>query len=278
MYYLKYIITVLLLTSLLLCAQDFPKIEGWQIRNDVLKYNPENLWEYINGGADQFIDYGFESLLAGELSNNSILITADIYDMGLPLNAFGIYMTQRPEESGIFNIGTEASISLPAQCLLLKDRYYVKIQALNGELSESTSKYLLDAIAKALPGNTDFPNEFSLLPDNGQIKGSFRHVRRNFLGLVELSNCVYANYLDDRNEEFSYFIVISEAENTTKTIWDTIRNKWKSLEQDEKQIYYRKIPYKGFVGVIQKDLYLLGVANVTDENVLKDRIKILYNR
>ena len=278
MHKFKLIIILLLLNPLLIYSQEFPNIEGWQIGADVIQYNPENLWEYINGGADQFIDYGFESLQAAELSNNSILVTADIYDMKLPLNAFGIYMTQKPEDSKILSIGTESSISLPAQCLLLKDRYYVKIHVLNGELNENVGKDLLEAINKALPGHKNFPNEFSLLPESGRKKGSLGHVRKNFLGLSELNNCIFANYLDDNNDKFLYFAIIPESNNSPELIMKTFMEKWKLTELDGQQICYRDIPYKGFIGIIQKDANLLGVANVKDKNILLDRLKIYLDK
>jgi hypothetical protein len=275
MYKIKILCITLFLSIPRLYAQDFPEIKGWQISSEVLKYNSENLWEYINGAADQFIDYGFELLLAAELSNDLLQVSVEIYDMGLPLNAFGIYMTERPQQANIFKIGTESSISLPAQCLLLKDRYYVKIHVYKGELNLDNGKELIDALAIALPGQSLFPNEFALLPDTGQIKGSFGHVRRNFLGLSELSNCVFANYLNDESKEYQYFAVIPEPENSIEIIWDIIRDKWKSAELDGQQIYLRKIPYQGFIGVIKMGSNLLGAANISSEDVLVNRLKIL---
>jgi hypothetical protein len=274
MRYFKLILLILFLVCYYIPAQDFSKIEGWQIGSDILKYNPENLWEYINGGADQFIDYGFESLKATEFSQNTLMVTVDIYDMKLPLNAFGIYRAQKPEGVKILNIGTESLISLPAQCLLLKDRYYVKIHVLKGELTEKIGIDLLEAVSKALPGEAKFPDEFTLLPSSGLKKSSLGHVRTNFLGLSELSNCIFATYSED-NTEFQYFAVIPDSNNSAETIWNTIKDKWKYTQLDGKDICYRNIPYKGYVGIIKKDKYLLGVADVSDEKILKDRIKNL---
>ncbi len=215
-------------------------------------------------------------LQAAELENGSIMVTADIYNMGLPLNAFGIYKTERPQEALILNIGTEALISLPAQCLLLKDRYYVKIHLLKGELTEEKGKELLVALEKALPGKADLPDEFSLLPNMGRIKGSNGHVRRNFLSLSELNNCIYAEYISDEKNEFQYFMILPEANNTSEIIWDTIKNKWESSEMDGKQICFRKVPYKGYIGIVNIDSHLLGATNAADENILMERLKILY--
>jgi hypothetical protein len=110
----------------------------------------------------------------------------------------------------------------------------------------------------------------------GRIKGSLGHVRRNFLGLSELNNCIYASYLSDEESEFQYFALLPEANNTGEIIWDTIKNKWGSAEIDGEQICLRKVPYKGYIGIVNKDSRLLGVTNAPDENVLMERLKIIF--
>ena len=54
------IIMLLLMSVIGSNATDFPDIKGWQPQGEVLRYNSENLYEYINGAADQFIAYGFQ--------------------------------------------------------------------------------------------------------------------------------------------------------------------------------------------------------------------------
>lgn len=276
MKFLTRIILIFLITNIGLEAADFPKIEGWENSSDVLQFHPGNLWEDINGAADQFLDYGFEELLTTELSADSIIVSVEIYNMGLPLNAFGIYVTERPEESNPVKIGTEAIISLPAQCLLLKDRYYVKVHLFEGELTEELGKNLLQAIVKALPGENDWPRELKLLPEPGRIDGSFGHVRKNYLGLNELSNCVFADYIKADNQEFQYFIIVPESNNSIEKIWNKIKNKWKSTEVAQHTVLFRKVPYKGVVGIVQKNGHIIGVANVIDEEMLETRIKRLF--
>jgi len=277
MKYVTRIILIFLILNIGLKAADFPKIEGWKKTSDVLQFHPGNLWEHINGAADQFLDYGFEELLTTELSSKTILVSVEIYNMGLPLNAFGIYLTERPEESNPVRIGTEAIISLPAQCLLFKDRYYVKVHLFEGELTEDIGQNLLKAIANSLPGINDWPKELKLLPETGQIERSFGHVRKNYLGLNELSNCVFANYLEADNQKYQYFIIVPELNNSAENIWSTIKSKWKSTEVAQHTVLFRKVPYKGFVGIVQKGQQIIGVANTPDEEMLKTRISQLFN-
>ena len=58
-------------------------------------YEPDNLYEYIDGGADVFLLYDFQRLLHQNFKAGKGEITADIYDMGKAENAFGIYSAER---------------------------------------------------------------------------------------------------------------------------------------------------------------------------------------
>ena len=77
------------------------------------------------------------------------MVTVDYYDMGTTLNAFGVYVRERPDPCMEIPGATEALISPPYQALLLKGSRYVKVNVFEGELSETTGRTLLTAIAAA---------------------------------------------------------------------------------------------------------------------------------
>src|SRR4051794_27389697 len=58
-------------------------------------YKPDNLYEYIDGGADVYLLYDFQQLLHQELKDGGAELTADIYEMRTPEDAFGIYAAER---------------------------------------------------------------------------------------------------------------------------------------------------------------------------------------
>jgi len=220
----KMILNLLLLIIVIypLKATDFPEIKGWKSVGEEMSFNPENLYEYINGAADQFLDYGFKILLTQDIAKNDLQITVDIYDMGTTLNAYGIYKTERPREAEGLKVGIEGIVSPPYQCLLLKDRYYIKVNAFEGEVTSQNGKELLAAIDDAIPGIVEFPTEIKLLPTRGMIPGSESYTRLGFLGLPYLNYCVHAKYKDENEKEFQYFVLLAIGENTTKKIWDVL--------------------------------------------------------
>lgn len=267
------VLSILLVMSMPILSDDFPSPEGWNPASETTVKNPDNLWEFNNGAAEQFLAYGFQLLQYRDLAMKDLGVTVEIYDMGTRLNAFGMYTTERPEKRDPLKIGAEAVILLPYQCLLLKDRYYVKVNVYEGKLTEAAGKPLLAAIAKALEGAEDMPEELGLLPAEGMIPGSHKFVREGYLGLGDLKNCVSARYKDSQSKEFQYFILIPHGDQTPGEVWEKLAEKWTLLKPDGFPILSRDIPYKGKVGVIRVDQGLLGVTGAGSEAGLLKRFE-----
>jgi len=268
---------VLLLIISPLHAIDFPEIKGWKPVSEVLNYNPDNLYEYINGAADQFIAYGFQELLSRDVSSESLQVTVDIYDMGIRLNAFGMYKTERPRDQQVLAIGTEAFVSPPYQCLLFKENYYVKVNAFEGEITNDNGKPLLEAIAKVLPGEVGYPKELQLLPEVDKIPDSESFTRQAFLGLTELTNCVYAKY-QDGEKEFKYFVMIPSGQETKQSIWEKLVKKWKNLDYGKFAVLTKEIPYIGISGVVLTDRKIIGVSDCADKSEMLKRLEAVITR
>ena len=76
---------VIAAVSLLSCSgqeADFPEVDGWALAGDVLTYDADNLWEYINGAAELFLEYDVQTCRTADLSSGDLLATVDLYDAG----------------------------------------------------------------------------------------------------------------------------------------------------------------------------------------------------
>ncbi|MEE4311004.1 MAG: DUF6599 family protein [candidate division KSB1 bacterium] len=267
----RYLIHILLL-SLVGCSTQFtgfPEINGWSVDSEIKMYNPGNLYEYINGAAEQYIEFGFQSLQSGDLAQESVTVTLDIYDMGSPLNALGMYRIERPADAAILKIGAEACITPPYQALLLKDRYYVKVSQFEGDITSAVGEALLLAISKRIPGENAMPGELAMLPEQGRIAGSESFAREGFSGLSELANCIYAEY----DGGHQYFIMLpASPEDPLQSAWQMLSQKWKHLKYKDQEILYRKIPYKGLIGVVMLEEGILGITGCKDEATLAEML------
>ena len=75
---------------------------GWALEGPVKTYTPDDLFEYINGEAELYLQYGFKDLVSGfylKDKDEKQGVSADIYRMASPLEAFGLY-TPVPGDGG----------------------------------------------------------------------------------------------------------------------------------------------------------------------------------
>ncbi len=254
-----------------LFAFDFPDIPGWNPVSDVMSYTSENLYEYIDGAADQFIAYGFVELLSRDLAAESLKVTVDIYDMGELLNAYGIYKTERPRDEATLAIGSEAYVAPPYQALMFKAHFYVKINAFEGEITAENIVPLLTGLAAAFPGEPGFPEQLSALPPAGKIPDSEGYAREAFLGLAELNNCLYAFYEAD-GKQFRYFIILPDGKATSASIWQELKKKWQQIEKNRRSVLVRNVPYVGLIGLTIAGDRIIGVTDCNDTAELLARL------
>ena len=264
------LLAVLTITSAY--AADLPEIEGWQPAGEVMTFSPTTLWEHINGAAETFLQYGFQKLTTGEFSRNGVTISVGVNDMGSALNAYGIYRTEAPEDVETIDIGAQAVISPPYQCLLAKDRFYVKVDVYEGEIDSATGKAVVAAIAAALPGKDGLPAAFSSLPSKGRVPGSERFTREGFLGLGELTNCVSAEYLDNGGAGYRAFVMLPEEGEPIDAVWKTLAEKWTAASHDGPPVLTKKVPYTGLVGVIRTPNCFFGVVGIENMDDLVKRL------
>ena len=250
-------------------ASDFPEVSGWTQEGEVLIYDVDNLWEYINGAAELFVEYDVQTCRTTDLSSGDVVVTVDLYDMGTPLNAFGVYNRESSGSGEPLPGAVEALVSPPYQALLLKGATYVKVNAIEGELTESIGRELLESLASALPGETRYPSELDLLPEAGKVIGSAGYQSEGFLGLTELTDCLYAEYSGAGDEPWQGFVILPAS---GTSVWNALSADWESLEHNGLTVLYREIPYRGLVGVTQTDRGVLGVSGAADQAQLLQRL------
>jgi len=258
-------------------AQDvgFPEVEGWTVASDVQMYTADNLWEYINGAAELFVEYQVETCFTADLAAGDLVVTVEYYNMGSPLNAFGVYVRERPDPGIALPGATEALVSPPYQALLLKGSRYVKINVFEGELTESNGRELLQAISNALPGPSEYPEELNLLPSNGMIQGTAGFQRQGFLGLTELTDCLYGDYSVNGEEDWQGFAMLTTPETPASAVWERLAERWEAFDHGGQTVLFREIPYRGLVGVIQTNQGIVGAAGAADQAELSARLTAL---
>lgn len=271
-------ITIPLLPFLLLPTLGFaafPDLEGWTPVGEPHVYGPENLWEEIDGAAETYISCGFQRMEARELESDGIGVTIGIWDMGTPLNAFGLFRLECAAGMDSIPIGTAASIYAPWQALMLKDRYFVKVTPLRGRAPKLWYRKALEAVDHALPGSVEMPEVLDLLPREFLLPRTEEYTRESFLGLKELENCVWGRYLDDGHRKYRVFAVAARDDAGLEEAWGKLAASWSPRSVGGPKVLVREIPYEGPVAVAHTGKKIIGIAGLDSEEVLLKKLAAL---
>ncbi len=186
-----------------------PKPTGWTGSEPSRTYQPDSLFEYIDGAAESFLGYDFRELVVSQLSPEGGAagsLTIEIYNMGAPRNAFGIYSSERYPDSRFIPAGTQGYYE-DGSLNFLAGRYYIKLMCFDcGPDAEDLLTGLADDIAAKIPDKPGFPPTLGAFPRAGLVANSEKFILRNFQGLGFLENGFQASYKLE-GLEFECFIV-----------------------------------------------------------------------
>lgn len=133
---------------------EFPLLDSTDVPNAVLtrseSYDGNSLWGYINGGADIYLEYGFEAVWVQEISWNKQRFKIDIFRMSDNESAFGIFSVSRRRCTDTKKLATHQCIT-PHQIQIAKGKFYISIINENGtDEQQRFSRSLANKILKKI--------------------------------------------------------------------------------------------------------------------------------
>jgi hypothetical protein len=190
-------ISEFLLSLLLLVPQVFPasqgtpaeflpehsEVEGWATHRSQQHFAGEDLYEYINGGAEIYHEYGFVQVVVQDyISDDGKSVSIEIYEMASPAGAFGMYTFKTSAEGQRISVGNDSQIA----------DYYVNfwkgdfLVTLTGfDETAETRKGLIrlaESVGSKIPAGGEKPPILSLLPEEDLLGTSLKYFT-GFLGL-----------------------------------------------------------------------------------------------
>ena len=169
--------------------------DGWQRMGPVEQFDADNLYEKINGRAEQYLAYDVVGLTCVSLAEpGGQYVDLSVYDMGQPLHAFGIYSVERAPEHAPVDIGREG-YRVAASYFFWKGPHYVQVLASDtgGELQQ-TAAQVARALESRLPDSGEEIWGLSVLPAENQQPSSLQYFKRDALSLDFLTNAYTALY------------------------------------------------------------------------------------
>jgi hypothetical protein len=203
------------------------RIQLWSVSVQDRTFDRQNLFDYIDGGAELYLSYGFRRLASRTYTRaNSPDIIADVFDMGASENAFGVFAHSRETVDETIGQGSQYTEGL---LLFWKDRYYVSILASpETEESKSACFALARHIGDAIPDTGPLPGIIALLPDESLAEETIRYFHHyiwlnshyfiadeNILHLDESTEAVLAKYGDQKQRSILLLVQYSNADDAS---------------------------------------------------------------
>ena len=148
-------------------------IGPWTIRADTV-YTPEDLYDYINGGAELYISYGFSEVISRIYSaRDQPDIVVDVFEMNSSSDAYGVFMFSAEEVQQFVGQGTQYNEGF---MLFWMDHYFVSIMSYP-ESPESKDALIVLArtIESGIGSEGELPKILKYLPGNGLEEMSIRY-------------------------------------------------------------------------------------------------------
>ena len=246
---------------------------GWALEGPIKKYTGEDLFEYINGEAELYFQFGFKSLTAGHYlrdANENLGITADIYEMGSDLEAFGIYANYRKPEAEPGKAGTEGFVN-PSQLMFYQGRYFVQLNA-SGVATQDQAVFmnLAGLISRNLPVLSKSPPELDLLKIPALIPKTEKYIPQSVLGYPFFKRGLTAQALLNGRSVRIFVLLegsIEGARHTAQAYEKALREKGVALKkqpQSSGEILCARDPLYGGMCLLPFGSYVLGVSDLPD--------------
>ncbi len=135
-----------------------------------------DLYGYIDGGAELFLEYGFEQLTVQKYRSGADDLTVEAYRMTDSAAALGIYLMKAGKETPAAGF-RERHTANRYQLMFCRNRYFVIVNSLAGrEALAPVQVTFASYVAGRLPAPSP-ATELQLLPRDGLVAGTARLVR-----------------------------------------------------------------------------------------------------
>jgi len=163
-------------------------LNGWRASGSPEVYGAQSLYERIDGGAEIFLEYGFDRALYQDYDRNDDSLQVEIYDMVDDTAAFGMFSINRSPRAKNVPVGGAGQQYGDTVTFWQRD-YYVVVRFFgNADTQGDVTLDVARDIERKIGGDGGtLPAAVSLLPTRGKVEGSETVVR----GAIALSQICY---------------------------------------------------------------------------------------
>jgi len=249
-------------------------------------YGPDNLYEYINGQAPYYLQFGFRAVLVGEYGVEAGAmpeLIVDVYDMDERSNAYGLFMESFPPEEELAPLGNDGFFGYNVAAFW-KGPYYVRVTS----LTEEDRSYTVHAVAELVAGRIEDGEhgleEFAAFPAEGLLPGTLSFSKVAAFGLHYMKDTFLGSY---EGEEAVYRLFYSrlEGEGEARDMLAAHRDYLESAGEEivveegvREELVWGEHQYIGAILMIRKGNLVVGSVRLGDREAAEAAVRELLRR
>jgi hypothetical protein len=234
-----------------------PPVAGWTIDERIETFNPDNLFERINGAAPLYLESNFREMTSMEYKKGEDYITIQAYRHATPADAFGIYASERSPDLEFFPFAGEAQGDA-SNVFFFAGSIYVKMWGYaEGDISAALQQIAAGLAAKIDP-QADYPAVLQAFPETNKVAHTEAYITSNYIGHEFLKNVYTTDYAAD-GKTYQAFVIDAgtpEAARQTLASYYAFARQNVVPQPGAQTIADR---YNGDIPVIWKGRYIVGV-------------------
>jgi hypothetical protein len=232
---------------------------GWETSGAKRNYTADNLYEYKDGGAEGYLQYGFVRMQGLTCASAGNTLDIDVSEMSDADSAYGMFAANADPGLPIARLGMGGQVQKQSASFA-KGKYYVElvVTAANTESDQSaTLKTFASAMLERMEGRETPPEALSwfLVEDLGSVQV----VPQSVLGLRELKSGYVAKY-----KQGQAFIVPEASPEAAAAVLKSLRARFDGAApaQVGDEAFQVKAQYLGGLCFFRKGRTLAGYANL----------------
>lgn len=253
-------------TSLVVTAAAGPRpyldchfLPGWEQSGTMQQHTPENLYDYKDGAAEGYLQFGFARMQSIECKSGSNTLAIDVSEMSDAEMAYGMFSANRDPRLPVAKIGMGAQVQ--AQSLIFgKGRYYVELTVTDAP-PEADFKSKLEEFAgrmnERMEGSATPPEILAIFPKENLMEA--RLIPESVLGLGLLKRGYVAKYAQGQA-----FLVEEASPTSAAEVMNRLREHFAGAEAVNigDEAIDAKVQYLDGICIFRKGRYVAGYANL----------------
>jgi len=241
---------------------------GWTLDGRVETYDPSDVYEKIDGAAEQYLAFGFQALHYVTLAREDIYLTVELYDQGSFANTLGIFAAQRDASRAVERRGALYYYATPAGAVGGIGNYYFKIAGdSSGAAVTDKARQLVGLLARLPASAGAVPAGYAILADGlGLSLDRIAYAKSDVFRYDFLSDFWFG--VAGEGSEARYFVHQAADDEDAATLFDRLIEEqlfeYSVLERDEARALLRHEYLNTVFGLQRVGRLLVGVEGAED--------------